>query len=87
MAIEIRDELAEDGRPEDVENSVVDAALAGSIIACVHGNGMTRLLRSLAARNVPLDSDPSNHAKSSIWVLRIEDGEIVSARYQPPLVR
>ena len=86
MAIEIRDELAEDGRPQDVGNSVVDAALAGSIIACVHGNGMTRLRGSLAERGVPLGSDPSNHAKGSIWVLRINDGEISSARYQPPLV-
>jgi SOS response regulatory protein OraA/RecX len=52
MALEIRDELAEDGRPQDVGNSVVDAALAGSIIACVHGNGMTRLRGSLAERGV-----------------------------------
>ena len=86
MAIEIHDELAEDGRPEDVEKSAIDAAMAGSVIACVHGNGMTRLVRSLAERGVPLGSDPSNHAKSSIWVLRIRDSKIVSARYEPPLV-
>jgi phosphohistidine phosphatase SixA len=86
MAIEIRDELAEGGRPEDVEKIVVDAATGGSVIACVHGDGMTRLIGSLAERGVPLDSDPSNHAKGSIWVLRITDSEIVSARYQPPLL-
>ncbi len=84
IAIEIRDELAEGGRPEDVEKIVIEAATEGSVIACVHGDGMTRLIRSLAERGVPLGSDPSNHAKSSIWVLRIIDGEIVSAGYQPP---
>ena len=70
IAIEVRDELAEGGRPEDVEKTVIEAATVGSVIACVHGDGMTRLIRSLAERGVPLGSDESNHAKSSIWVLR-----------------
>ena len=39
-------------------------------------------MHDLAARGVPLDDDRIE--KGSTWVLQVEDGEIVKARYLPP---
>ena len=56
---------------------------AGAPIAlCSHGDVVGDLMHHLATRGVPLDDDRIE--KGSTWVLRVEDGEVVKARYLPP---
>lgn len=47
-----------------------------------HGDVIGDLMNHLAVRGVPLDDDRIE--KGSTWVLRVEDGEVVKARYLPP---
>jgi broad specificity phosphatase PhoE len=52
------------------------------IALCSHGDVIGDLMHHLAARGVPLDDERIE--KGSIWVLQVEDGDIVKARYLPP---
>ena len=52
------------------------------IALCSHGDVIGDLMHDLAARGVPLDDDRIE--KGSTWVLQVEEGEIVKARYLPP---
>jgi broad specificity phosphatase PhoE len=52
------------------------------IAFCSHGDVIGDLMHHLAMRGVPLDDDRIE--KGSTWVLRVEDGEVVKARYLPP---
>lgn len=52
------------------------------IALCSHGDVIGDLMHHLAARGVPLDDDRIE--KGSTWVLQVEDGDIVKARYVPP---
>jgi 8-oxo-dGTP diphosphatase len=52
------------------------------IALCSHGDIIGDLMNHLAARGVPLDDERIE--KGSIWVLQVEDGDIVKARYLPP---
>jgi broad specificity phosphatase PhoE len=54
----------------------------GPIVLCSHGDVIGDLMHDLAARGVPLDDDRIE--KGSTWVLQVEDGDIVKARYLPP---
>jgi phosphohistidine phosphatase SixA len=49
---------------------------------CSHGDVIGDLMHHLAIRGVPLDDDRIE--KGSTWVLQIEEGEVVKARYLPP---
>jgi phosphohistidine phosphatase SixA len=86
-SIRRRDELVEGAPSGYTEKIVLEAAAEGSAVVCVHGDGMSDLLDSLADRDVPLDGSLDDRAKGSTWVLRIVDGVIAGARYEPaPLV-
>jgi 8-oxo-dGTP diphosphatase len=63
---------------------VLDLAVeAGTpLVLCSHGDVIGDLMYRLARRGVPVDDDRIE--KGSIWVLQVEDGEVVKARYQPP---
>jgi 8-oxo-dGTP diphosphatase len=63
---------------------VLDLAVGatGPLVLCSHGDVIGDLMYRLAARGVPVDDDRIE--KGSIWVLQVEDGEVVKARYQPP---
>jgi 8-oxo-dGTP diphosphatase len=52
------------------------------IALCSHGDVIGDLMHDLADRGVPLDDDRIE--KGSTWVLQVEEGEIVKARYLPP---
>jgi 8-oxo-dGTP diphosphatase len=52
------------------------------IAICSHGDVIGDLMHHLAGRGVPLDDDRIE--KGSTWVLQVEDGDIVKARYLPP---
>ena len=55
---------------------------AQPIALCSHGDVIGDLMHQLAARGVPLDDDRIE--KGSTWVLQVEEGDIVKARYLPP---
>jgi broad specificity phosphatase PhoE len=52
------------------------------IALCSHGDVIGDLMYHLAERGIPLDDDRIE--KGSTWVLQVEDGDIVKARYLPP---
>jgi 8-oxo-dGTP diphosphatase len=52
------------------------------IALCSHGDVIGDLMNHLSRRGVPLDDDRIE--KGSTWLLRVEDGEVVKARYLPP---
>jgi 8-oxo-dGTP diphosphatase len=52
------------------------------IALCSHGDIIGELMQRLARRGVPLDDDRIE--KGSTWVLQVEEGEIVKARYLAP---
>jgi phosphohistidine phosphatase SixA len=52
------------------------------IALCSHGDIIGDLMQHLAARGVPLDDDRIE--KGSTWVLQVEEGEVVKARYLAP---
>jgi 8-oxo-dGTP diphosphatase len=52
------------------------------IALCSHGDVIGDLMHHLATRGVPLDDDRIE--KGSTWVLQVEGGDIVKARYLPP---
>ncbi len=84
LRVQARDELAEGAPFGYVEKTVLDAAIEGPAVVCVHGDGLGDLLRSLADRDVRLDGSREDHAKGSIWAMHIVDGVIVAGRYEPP---
>ena len=52
------------------------------VVLCSHGDVIGDLMHHLDQRGVPLDDDRIE--KGSTWVLQVEGGEVVKARYLPP---
>jgi 8-oxo-dGTP diphosphatase len=52
------------------------------IVLCSHGDVIGDLMHHLSKRGVPLDDDRIE--KGSTWVLQVEGGDVVKARYLPP---
>jgi phosphohistidine phosphatase SixA len=59
-----------------VQNATAPLAL------CSHGDVIGDLMQHLAARGIPLDDDRIE--KGSTWVLQVEEGDVVKARYLAP---
>ncbi|HEY3725282.1 MAG TPA: phosphoglycerate mutase family protein [Acidimicrobiia bacterium] len=80
LTLEIDDELGE-GHRWDHALEIIEGA-PEPVALCSHGDVIGDLMHHLAARGVPLDDDRIE--KGSTWVLQVEEGEIVKARYLPP---
>lgn len=52
------------------------------VVLCSHGDVIGDLMHHLAARGVSLDNDRIE--KGSTWVLQVDEGEVVKARYLSP---
>jgi 8-oxo-dGTP diphosphatase len=52
------------------------------VVLCSHGDVIGDLMQHLASRGVALDDDRIE--KGSTWVLQVEQGDVVKARYLPP---
>jgi phosphohistidine phosphatase SixA len=52
------------------------------IVLCSHGDVIGDLMHHLSKRGVPLDDDRIE--KGSTWVLQVDGGDVVKARYLPP---
>jgi 8-oxo-dGTP diphosphatase len=80
LEVEVHDPITEGGDWQDALQLVEQAS--APIALCSHGDVIGDLMHHLAARGVPLDDDRIE--KGSTWVLRVEGGEVVKARYLPP---
>lgn len=81
--VEVDEGLAEGGDWGYALELVEQAA--APIVLCSHGDVIGDLMHHLAERGVPLDDDRIE--KGSTWVLQVEEGEVVKARYLPPPTR
>ncbi len=80
LDVEIEDGLAE-GAEWTLALQLVEQAKA-PIVLCSHGDVIGDLLHHLSERGVPLDDDRIE--KGSTWVLQVDEGDVVKARYLPP---
>jgi 8-oxo-dGTP diphosphatase len=80
VAVEADEKLGEGHRWSHALEQVEHAQ--HPLVLCSHGDVIGDLMRKLADRGVPLDDDRIE--KGSTWVLQVEEGEIVKARYLPP---
>lgn len=62
------------------------ARLAGSLVACSHGDLIPRAVGLLATDGMRIDGDegPAMCKKGSMWAIEVEDGRAVTARYIAP---
>jgi phosphohistidine phosphatase SixA len=82
VAIQRCDELAEGADPD----VAVDLVLAGGergVAIVGHGDLIPRVLGRLVAMGMDA-ADPSRCQKGSLWVIEVEGGRPVRARYEPP---
>lgn len=78
--VEIEDVLAE-GADWSYSLAIIEQATVPTVL-CSHGDVIGDLMHHLDRRGVPLDDDRIE--KGSTWVLQVEEGEVVKARYLPP---
>lgn len=78
--IEIDERLAEGADWSDTLAMIQQAT--APMVLCSHGDVIGDLMHHLDQRGVPLDDDRIE--KGSSWVLQVEEGEVVKARYLPP---
>jgi 8-oxo-dGTP diphosphatase len=70
-----------EGAPWTHALTLAERAVA-PIVLCSHGDVIGDLMHHLSQRGVPLDDDRIE--KGSTWVLQVEEGDVVKARYLPP---
>jgi broad specificity phosphatase PhoE len=80
VEIEIHDSLGE-GHDWTHALALVESATE-PIVLCSHGDVIGDLIHRLVERGVSLDDDRIE--KGSTWVLQVEEGDVVKARYLPP---
>lgn len=85
LPIETTDLLAEGADGEPAVDLMVSLTAAGPIACCTHGDVVFEVLQVVARSGVTLDG-PHAAPVASRWVLAVEDGRFVRARFvdQPP---
>ena len=85
LPIETTDELAEGAGGEAAIEVLLSLAETGSIACCTHGDVVFEIVDLVARSGVSLDG-PAEAPVASSWVLDVEDGLFVRARFvdQPP---
>jgi broad specificity phosphatase PhoE len=81
LAVEDDPDLAEGSGGKGLLHLVRSASR--NTVACTHGDVLDDFLAALAREGVDVGAKP-RCAKGSTWVLDVEDGRIVAARYLPP---
>ncbi|MGQ0805016.1 MAG: SixA phosphatase family protein [Actinomycetota bacterium] len=82
LPVDLADELAE-GIPVREALLLIEKVAPENTVLCTHGDVVGDLLHHLDRTGVPL-GDVAKLEKGSTWLLDVEDGEIVAARYLPP---
>jgi len=85
LPIETTDVLAEGAGGEAAVELLLGLAAKGSMACCTHGDVVFEIVDLVARSGVSLDG-PAAAPVASTWVLDVEDGRIVRARFvdQPP---
>ena len=85
LPIETTDLLAEGADGERAVELMLSLAAAGPVACCTHGDVLFEVVEAVARAGVVLDG-PSAAPVASTWVLAVEDGRVVDARFvdQPP---
>ena len=85
LPIETTDLLAEGADSDGATDLMLSLAEPGPIACCTHGDVLFGVLDTVAVSGVALDG-PRVAPVASTWVLGIEDGRFVEARFvdQPP---
>jgi phosphohistidine phosphatase SixA len=81
VAVEQDPCLLEDADPEAALGLVLGDASDG-LVLCTHGGLLTPMLDALAAAGAPVQ--PRKDGKGAVWLLEVEAGRVVDARYLPP---
>jgi len=81
VSIEVSDSLAE-GAPLDEALTLFDKVASENAVLCSHGDVIGALLWFFENRGVRLDDHRVE--KGSTWVLEVERGTVVAARYLAP---
>ena len=84
LPIETTDLLAEDAGDRALERIVDPAAVPA--VWCTHGDVLTDLMRTLIRDGVMVEGK-TGCLKGSTWILDVEDGRPLRARYVPPRER
>ncbi|MBA2325740.1 MAG: histidine phosphatase family protein [Actinobacteria bacterium] len=82
LPVDLADELAE-GAPLADALRLIEKVAHENTVLCTHGDVVGDLLHHLDRKGVPL-GDVVKLQKGSTWMLEVEGGEIVAARYLPP---
>jgi broad specificity phosphatase PhoE len=81
VTIEAADELAEGATLDDAV-TLFDKVASENAVLCSHGDVIGALLHHFERAGVPLHDDRME--KGSTWVLDVDAGAVVGARYLPP---
>jgi 8-oxo-dGTP diphosphatase len=80
--IRTRKELQEGADPDDAVALLLELASTTPVI-CSHGDLIPKMIRRLVANGMKT-KDPNISQKGSLWVIELEEGRPVKARYHPP---
>lgn len=85
LPIETTDVLAEGAGGEPAVELLLSLARSGPIACCTHGDVVFEVMSLVAASGVVLDG-PRDVPVAAAWLLEVEDGRFVAARFvaQPP---
>jgi 8-oxo-dGTP diphosphatase len=81
LDVEPTDLLAE-GAGDRVLEIILDPATPAAVL-CTHGDVIADVLETLVDRGLALEGEVGCE-KGSIWMLDVDGGEVVGARYQSP---
>lgn len=84
LAIETFEELSDGMPPDPIEELVLSWGADGPSAICMHGEALRALMNDLLDRQVHLRGNLVAFGMGATWILGVEDGSIVSARYLPP---
>jgi broad specificity phosphatase PhoE len=82
LPVEDLEALAEDHPPEEVMRLLPELAPSGAAL-CSHGDVIAGVVDSLVAAGLVTPAR-ARCPKGSTWLLELEGGRVVSARYLPP---
>jgi broad specificity phosphatase PhoE len=83
LEVEQAEGLAEGTSSAATVKLMLEAAADGPIALSTHGDVIMNVLDELARHGVPL-AGPVLLEKGSTWVIELQDGSFISARYLPP---
>lgn len=82
LKIKLARELEEGAEPNEAIAFLLDNAKHNPALSS-HGDLIPKIIRRLAAAGMRT-KDANISQKGSVWVLEVDDGQVVKGRYQPP---